>query len=160
MAEAAQLSTGLFSAFEDKDDKCCDLDLKTRMIIGAIASGFGVLFGILAFVKIREMTTFAILYTISIVCAVVASFFFAGPKKHITALKECVAHLISTIVLVVAVVGIFVFAFALKGKSSQVALVVIMFLVEVVALLFFYITLYPLAWKAVKAFVGKIFKCA
>jgi hypothetical protein len=102
---------------------------------------------------------FAILYTISIVAAIVASFFFAGPKKHITAFKEVVAHIVSSVVLVVAIIFIFVGAFALKEKSGQTAVVVIAFIVEIIALVFFYITLYPLMWKAVKALGGKLLSC-
>jgi hypothetical protein len=161
MSDSPALSAGLFSAMDDKDDRCCDMDLKTRLICGAVASGLGVIFAILAIVELvsDDIPLFAILYTLSIVAAVGASFFFAGPKKHIAAFKEVPAHIVSSAVLVLAIVFVFVGAFALKGKGSQTPVTVIAFIVEVVALVFFYLTLYPLAWKAVKGFAGRILSC-
>jgi hypothetical protein len=163
LGDSSPLAGGLFSARDDKDDRCCDLDLTTRLICGAVATGLGVLFAILAFVTLADSTvTFAILYTVSIAAAVIASFFFAGPKKHIAQLKECPAHLVSSIILILAMILIFIGAFAFdpeKQHSAQLAVVIIAFIVELVALFFFYLTLYPLPWKAFKAFVSKIFKC-
>jgi hypothetical protein len=144
-------------AIDDKDDACCELTIKQRLIAGAVCAGIGIFLAVLAFILLfqGDKTMFAVLYTLSIALAVAASFFFVGPKKHIKSLKEVPAHIVSTIVLLAAMVFVFVGAIAMKG-SGQTAVVIISFIVEIVALIFFYITLYPLAWKAVKAVFGKV----
>jgi hypothetical protein len=151
---------GLLTVIDDKDDACCDLTIKQRLIAGAVCAGIGVVFAIIAFILLFQgnTTSFAVLYTLSIALAVAASFFFVGPKKHIKSLKEVPAHVVSTCVLLAAMIFVFIGAFALDG-GGRTAVVILAFIVEIVALIFFYITLYPLAWKAVKAVIEKVFSC-
>jgi small-conductance mechanosensitive channel len=148
-------------AGESKDDDCdpCNMTFKQRVIGGCICSGVGIVFGFLSFVGFLVGNTklFAVLYTISTVMAVGASFFFAGPKKHRDRLK-CPAHVVSLVVLIVGIVGVFAAVLAIGGSLGT-ALAVVSLIVEIVALIFFYITLYAIAWTAVKAFFKRICKC-
>lgn len=148
--------TVALTADEAGDDQCCDFDLKTRLIIGCISVVLGVVFSFLSFISFSsgDLTTFAIIYTLGIVCSVTGSFFFAGPKKHIEKLKE-VAHIVSTIVLIGSIIMVFVSAFGFKSTGLSVLFVI----VEVVALFFFLLTLKTLAWKAFKGFFSKLFNC-
>lgn len=138
------------------DDKLCDLSLKQRYIAGGICMGIGILFSFLSFICFAsgDLATFAIIYSIGTVAAVAGSFFIAGPKTHIKAFK-IVAHIVSSAVLVGAIIMVFVSALAIDST----ALAVIFVIVELVALIFFSLTLKELTWKAAKAFITKIFTC-
>lgn len=155
----SSMSIGL-NAMEDKDDKCCDLSLKQRFIYGGICMGVGILLSILSFISFAsgDLATFAIIYSLGTVASVCGSFFIVGPRKHIDAFKNetlKVPHMVSTGVLVGAIIMVFISALAIKST----ALAIIFVIVELVALVFFTITLKELLWKAVKAFFNKIFKC-
>jgi membrane-anchored glycerophosphoryl diester phosphodiesterase (GDPDase) len=89
---------------------------------------------------------------------VAASFFFAGPKKHLERLKV-LCHIVASVVLLLCIIMIFVFAFCIKATGARAALVIITLLVEIVALIFFYVTLNKIMWAAVKAFLSRCFPC-
>jgi hypothetical protein len=152
------------TAMEDKDDKCpcCEMSCKTRIIGGIICSGIGTVFAIIGWITLivnaGDLTPFGVLYTISIIAAVAASFFFAGPKKHLERCKV-LCHIVASAALLGCIVLVFVFAFAIKDKSGRVAMVIIAFIGEVVSLIFFYITLNRIMWAAAKAFLGRCFPC-
>lgn len=137
---------------EDKEDECCNLDYKTRLIGGAICTGVGVLFTVLSFITFAtsDLSTFAIIYSIGTILAVAASFFFLGPKKHFERMKS-VAHMVSSVILIVAIILVFIGAFAAKSA----AMAIIFVIVQIVALVFFYITLKETLWRIVKGFFGK-----
>ncbi|KAH0789389.1 Vesicle transport protein SFT2B [Histomonas meleagridis] len=147
---------GMALTGDNDDEGCCDLSFKTRVIAGVICSAVGILFSFLSFISFSsgDLAIFAVVYTLGIVASVGGSFFIAGPKKHFQKLKE-MAHLVSSIVLVGAIVMVFISAFAVKST----ALAVIFVIVEVFALFFFMLTLNTVGWTAFKAFVSKIFKC-
>jgi hypothetical protein len=153
--QQAGLKVGL-NLMEDKDDKCCDLTMKQRWIGSFICSGLSVVLAVISFIVLSSETkTFAILYTLSIIAALAASFFVAGPKKHWTRLIESPAHLISAIAVLVAIVMVFVAVFAVKST----ALAIVILIVEIVALVFFYLTLYQTIWVGFKACVKRILPC-
>jgi hypothetical protein len=158
--EQAGLKVGM-NLMEDKDDKCCDLTMKQRWIGSFICSGIATLFAIIAMIALftdaENKVKFAILYTLSVVAAVTASFFVAGPKKHWTRLKDSPAHLISAIVLVLAIILIFVVACALPDAGNIPAVLIL--IVEIVALIFFYLTLYQPIWMAFKACISRVLPC-
>jgi hypothetical protein len=68
------------------DDKCicCEMEFKTRLIAGTIASGVAAFFAVGAVWKIGlgQVDFFAVLYTISIIATLIGSFFITRPKKH------------------------------------------------------------------------------
>lgn len=153
------MSIGL-NAMEDKDDPCCDLSFKQRIIGACISMGIGILLSILSFISFAsgDLTTFAIIYTLGTIASIAGSFFIVGPKKHLEAFKDetlRVPHLISTCVLGGCIVMVFISALAIKST----ALSIIFVIAELVALVFFTITLKKLLWTGVKAFFTKCFKC-
>jgi hypothetical protein len=145
---------------EDSDDKCCDLSCQTRVIIAAICGGFGVLLSILSIIEFAsgEYDIFAVLYSLSIIAALGASFFVVGPQKHIKRLKEEFGHLVALIVVCVCAVLVFVAVFALKNDAG-IALGIILIIIQLVALALFYLSMNTLTWLATKALFRKICSC-
>jgi inner membrane protein involved in colicin E2 resistance len=157
MSDEAPLSLGLL---EDKDDKCCDLSCQTRLICAAICAGFGVLLTILAIVLFAkgDTPTACILYAVSVIAALGASFFIVGPKKHIARLKDEIAHLIALIVVGVCLVLVFVVCLAIEGTGG-VVLGVIVIIVQLCALAIFYLSMNTVTWSATKAILKKLCPC-
>ncbi|OHT06793.1 Vesicle transport protein SFT2A [Tritrichomonas foetus] len=141
----------------DKDDNCCDMSMKTRFIAGGCCIAAGFLLSFLSFISLAtfDITTFAIIYSLGSIAAVAGSFFIAGPKTHIAAFK-ILAHIVSTAVLVGAIIMVFISACAIKST----ALAVIFVIVQLVAMFFFSVTLKTTTWTIVKGFITKVFSCS
>lgn len=143
-----------FANFND-DDKCCDLSMKTRFIASAVLGIIGVVLSVISFFTFyTSIPTFVVIFTLGTICSVAGTFFSSGPRKQIEKLKEK-EHLIATICLVLSFILVFIAAFAIKHVAACVVFVIL----EVVAYVFFYITLFPGGVKAIKAIVKTIFKC-
>jgi len=152
----AGLLAGLLGA-EDRDDKCCELTFANRLIATAICSGLSTFLAIIACIKIaqRDLGSFAVIFTLSIIASIGASFFVAGPKKHWARLKESRAHLLSAIGVAVFIVLVFVVAFATERTGAT----LLAFLLELVCVAFFYLTLYATVWTIFKGLVGHFCHC-
>lgn len=155
------LTTGL-TMMDDKDDQCpcCDMSFKTRIIGGCICSGIGIILSLFSFVSFAsgDLAMFAIIYTLGTLVALAGSFFFAGPKRHWERLKDCLAHTISLVVLVAALIMVFIGIFAVKGDGGT-AIAIIFLLVQLVAFFFFTVTLNKVTWAAVKGCLKKVLTC-
>lgn len=155
----ATITAGL-TMLEDKDDKCCDMSMKTRIIAGAICAAVGVIMSICSFFSLAsgKLSTFAIVYSLGTITTMASSFFFAGPKRHVEALKEIPAHVVSLAVVVGAIIMVFIGALGVGGKGGT-AMAIIFVVVQVVGLVFFTITLKKVTWMAVKAVLKKFLCC-
>lgn len=153
------ITAGL-TMLEDKDDKCCDLSMKIRVIAGAVCAGIGVILSICSFFSLAtaELQTFAIVYSLGTITTMASSFFFAGPKRHIEALKEITAHVVSLLVIIGAIIMVFVSAMGIKGSGGT-ALAILFVFVQVIGLVFFTITLKKVTWAATKKFLKKLACC-
>ena len=105
-----------------------------------------------------NMQTFAIVYSLGTITTLGSSFFFAGPKRHMEAIKEIPAHAVSLAVIVGAIIMVFVSSLVIEGKGGT-ALAVIFVLVQIVALVFFTLTFKKLTWMAAKAGLKKLASC-
>lgn len=153
------ISVGL-NAMDDKEDQCCDLTFKQRLIGGGICMGVGILLSILSFISFAsgDLTTFAIIYTLGTIASIAGSFFIVGPKKHMEAFKDetlRIPHIVSTGVLVGCILMVFISALAIKST----ALAIIFVIAELIALVFFTLTLKKVMWTAFKTLFNKCFKC-
>lgn len=126
------------------NDSCCpDLELKTRVIFFIVFAILGVVFGIFAIGSlfsaiIGEVNGFIILYSLSVVFSITASFFLKGPKaqwKIVTDTKR----LIPTITFIVTFIMIFVSIFIIKSKI----LTIILFLIQITACIFYILSFFP-----------------
>ena len=149
------MSSGL-EILDAENDTCCDIPFKTRLICGCVCGGIGGLFTFVSFIEFArsEWVSFAVIYSIATIACVASSFFIAGPKTHIKQLKVK-EHLISTICLFVFIALVLVFALAVKS----IALAIIFVILQIVALVFFYITLTSLGTTALRAAMRKICPC-
>ncbi|OHS99517.1 Vesicle transport protein SFT2B [Tritrichomonas foetus] len=139
---------------DDKEDNCLNMSFKTRLIAGGICIGCGILLSFLSFISISSPTTFAIFYTLGTICAIGGSFFIAGPKTHIKALKF-MPHAISTGVLVACIIMVFISALAIDSMILSILFVI----GELIAVFFFTATLKETTWAIVKNFLKKVFSC-
>lgn len=130
-----------------KEDDCCDLGFKTRMIMGIISTVVSCVFTFLSFIPFakKQMPTFAVIYIIGAIGSILSSAFFAGPKKHLAALKK-IPHLISAICLILC----FVLVLGIGIGTGNTAATVIFVVLQWVAMGFYFITLTDLGFKAIK----------
>lgn len=153
------MSIGL-NALDDKDDNCCDLSFKQRLIGGCICMGCGVILSICSFICIAtgNLSGFAIIYALGTIASIAGSFFIVGPKKHLEAFKDQetkIPHIVATACLVFFIIMIFVSVFALDNTP----LAIIFVILELLALALFTITLKKVIWLAVKKFFQTCFNC-
>jgi hypothetical protein len=127
------------------------MEIKTRYICAGICSGLSALFSFGAFAQIfrNKLPFFAILYTFSIVLALVGSLFMAGLKKHLQRIRECVPHTIAGIVVVAGIAVVLLAVFAIGGTFGTV-LAVFMLICQLAALGLFYLTMNDVLWAGVK----------
>ena len=121
---------------------------------------FGVILSICSFFSLAsgDLTTFAVIYSLGTITTMGSSFFFAGPKRHLEALKEITAHVVSLAVVVGAIIMVFIGALGIKGSGGT-AVAIIFVIVQVIGLVFFTVTLKKVTWMAVKAFLKKLACC-
>ena len=90
--------------------------------------------------------------------SIAGSFFIVGPKRHLEAFKDetlRIPHLVATCVLAGCIVMVFISALAIKSTALSIIFVIF----ELIALVFFTITLKKILWTGVKTFFTKCFKC-
>lgn len=127
------------------NDSCCpDVELKNRVIFFIIFAVLGIIFGFLAIgslftaVFAGQVNGFIILYSLSTIFSITASFFLKGPKaqwKIVTDNKR----LIPTLVFIVSFIMIFISIYVIGSKI----LTVIFFLIQVIACIFYILSFFP-----------------
>lgn len=138
------------------NDNVCNLSIKTRIIGAIICVVIGIVLNSIAmgFLFTFQLTNFATIYVFGTIASIGSSFFVAGPKKHIEALKFR-PHLIAGIILILCIILIFVFACGIK-----IGIVALLFvIVEIVDMIIFNLTLHEKIWEKVKSLFFKCIKC-
>ena len=118
------------------------------MIGFTICTAIGAIFGIISYVILLSVTTkparFAVPYTISTLSLIAATFFLIGPLRQLKTMFHK-TRVITTIVLLLAIVGVLISAFAIKNAWLVLAFVII----EILAFIWYALSYIPYARTAV-----------
>ena len=135
------------------NDNLCNISIKTRIIGAIICIVIGIILNSIAlgFLFTFQLTTFSVIYVFGTISSIGSSFFIAGPKKHIEALKFK-PHLIAGIILITCIIMIFILACGVK-----IGILALFFVIaEVLDMIIFNLTLHE---KMLDKFKSLFFKC-
>ena len=99
------------------EDKLCNLNLKQRLILLLVLSGVSCFLSFISLIPFSrgDADIFAVIYCICTACNVGLIFVINKPSKEIKRLKESRSHLLSAILLMIAIILVLIVSFTVKN---------------------------------------------